>query len=219
MAQLYTNNALSLLENSLTSSGLEIHVIPGDGVLYPQPTNPGDFFLVTLEDPHNAGQTEIVKIIQRIDDTLYIDPLVGRGFDDTTARAWAPDVLVDHRITAYTLRKIEQVKGAVTNPDDPNIVQSNQSLISDTYEVVFPNNLSCKWIVTVLHEPTGRISIAEVLAAYRPAPLTPSYTVYAKTGDNLKYTMSVVSSGSEMRLVVNNTDTVDFRINCIRLNY
>jgi len=219
MTQLYTNNAISLLENSLTSSSLEIQVIPGDGALFPQPTNPGDFFLVTLEDSHNAGTTEIVKIILRVGDTLYIDPLWGRGFDDTLARAWPADTLVDHRITAYTLRKIEQVRGAISNPDDPNIVLPSNSLVSDTYTVQFPNQLSCKWIVTVLHEATGRISIAEVLAAYRPAPLSPSYVTYAKTGDNLKYVISVVSSGTEMRLNVTNTDTVDFRINCIRLNY
>ncbi len=219
MTQLYTNNAISLLENPLTTSSLEIQVIPGDGDLFPQPANPGDFFLVTLEDPHNVGTTEIVKVIQRIGDTLYIDPIFGRAFDDTIARTWSADTLVDHRITAYTLRKIEQVKGSISNPDDPNIVLPGNSLVSDTYEVQFPNQLSCKWIVTVLHEATGRISIAEVLAAYRPAPLSPSYVVYAKTGDNLKYSINVISNASEMRLNVNNTDLVDFRINCIRLNY
>jgi hypothetical protein len=217
MSQLFTNNAISLLDQPLSSSDLDIYVIPGDGALFPQPINVGDFFLVTLEDQANQIR-EIVKIIGRTGDILHIDP-AGRGFEATPIINWPIDSLVDHRITAFELRKIGQIHGAITDPADPNIVQTGNSKNGDTFRISYPNNLSCKWIITVLDESTNRISIAELLAAYRGASLSPAFTVYAKTGDYLKYTVNVIANGSDMELIVNNTDTVDLRINTIRINY
>jgi len=217
MSQLFTNNAISLLENPISSSSLDIHVISGDGQLFPQPVNPGDFFVITLEDSTNQIR-EIVKVEGRTGDVLHI-AADGRGFEGTVIRSWPVDSFVDHRITAYTLNKIDQVRGAITDPTDPNIVLPSDALISDTYTTAFPNNLSCKWTVTVLDESTGRISIAELLAVYKGASTPPSFTVYAKTGDKLKYTIEVVAVGSDLKLNVINTDTVNFRINAIRFNY
>lgn len=217
MSQLFTNNAISLLDQQLGPSDLNIHIIPGDGALFPQPTNVGDFFLVTLEDQVNQHR-EIVKVIGRTGDVLHIDP-AGRGFESTPILNWPIDSLVDHRITAYELRKIDQIHGAITDPNDPNIVSAGNVKNGDTFRISYPNNLSCKWIITVLDESTNRISIAELLAAYRGAALSPAYTVYAKTGDHLKYTVNVIANGSDMELIVTNIDTVDLRINTIRINY
>ena len=217
MAQLFTNNAISLLENTVTASGLIIEVIPGDGALFPQPASAGDFFLVTLEDSQNQIR-EIVKVIGRTGDTLHIDP-AGRGFEGTPIYDWPPDTLVDHRITAFELRKIDQVKGNVTDPTIPNIVDASQAKTGDTFTTQYPHNLACKWIVTVLDQSTDRISISELLAVYRGASQSPAFTVYAKTGDKLKYNIDVQTVGQDMKLVVNNTDIVDLLINCIRLNY
>lgn len=217
MSQLFSNNAISLLETSLAPTALTFSVIPGDGALYPQPTQPGDFFLVTLEDSQ-AQYREIVKIIARSGDVFTIDP-AGRGFEGTTVRSWPIDTVVDHRITAFELRKIDQVRGNITDATNPNIVPASNIKTGDTFQTSYPNNLSCKWIVTVLDQASNRISISELLAAYRGAALAPSFTVYAKTGDKLKYSIDVQANGTEMKLVVNNTDTVDLLINCIRLNY
>jgi hypothetical protein len=218
MAQLFTNNAISLLEQPLYANGLTIHVIPGDGALYPQPVNPGDFFIVTLEDQHNTIR-EIVKVIGRTGDILHIDP-AGRGFENTPILDWPADVLVDHRITAFALtQRAESIKGSTSDPTVPNIVDTGTSKNTDTFSTSYPNNLSCKWIVTVLHELTGRISVSELLAAYHGPTVSPSFTIYAKTGDKLKYSIDVVANGTDMHLVVNNIDTVDFRINIIRINY
>lgn len=217
MSQLFTNNAISLLENTISPTDLTISVIPGDGNLYPQPIQAGDFFLVTLEDQNNLTR-EIVKIINRIGDTLYIDP-AGRGFENTIPQTWPINTLVDHRITAYELRKIDQVRGAISDPTNQNIVLSGNSKDGDTFNVSYPNNLSCKWIVTVLDESTGRISIAELLAVYRGPTIDPNFTVYAKTGDKLKYSINVITIGSTMKVQVINNDTVDLLINTIRINY
>lgn len=214
MTQLFTNNAISLLTSDLTSSGSTIHLIPGDGALFPQPVNPGDFFLVTLEDD-TATYREIIKINDRVGDVLYIDA-AGRGFEGTDIRNWPENTLVDHRITAFSLTKIDQVRGFVS---DPNLVQPGQIKNGDNFETSFPDNLSCKWIVTVLDEISGKISISEILAAYRGPLNTPSFTVYAKTGDRLLYSINVVVDGANMKLNVINNDAMDLRINCIRINY
>ena len=100
MAILFANNAFSPLINSLSDSGLVIQVAPGDGAKFPQPVAPDDYFLVTLENAEGTIR-EIVKIVSRSGDVLTIDP-AGRGFDHTTARAWAAGMtIVDHRATAF----------------------------------------------------------------------------------------------------------------------
>jgi hypothetical protein len=102
--QLFTNNAVSLLNAPLLANGASIQLQPGQGHLFPQPTLPGEFFLVTLESIANPLQREIIKIIARSGDTLIIDA-AGRGQEDTVAENWSVETLVDHRITAETIRQ------------------------------------------------------------------------------------------------------------------
>ncbi len=108
--QLFTNNAVSLLQNAIGPTDMSITVQPGLGALFPQPTNPGDFFLITLE-PINAPliPREIIQIIGRTGDVLTVGM---RGFEATgvgdgqpgVGEAWpALTTLVDHRVTAYTM--------------------------------------------------------------------------------------------------------------------
>ena len=108
--QLFTNNAVSLLQDAIGPTDMSITVQTGYGALYPQPVNPGDFFLVTLE-PINAPliPREIIQIIGRTGDVLTVGM---RGFEATgvgdgqpgVGQSWpAGTTLVDHRITAYTI--------------------------------------------------------------------------------------------------------------------
>jgi hypothetical protein len=101
--QLFTNNAVSLLDAPLNSNDAVIYVQAGLGQGFPQPINPGEFFLVTLEDIANPSKREIIKCIARTGDSLVIDP-AGRGWEGSTPLNWlAHDTLVDHRITAGTI--------------------------------------------------------------------------------------------------------------------
>lgn len=219
MTQLYTNNAISLLENAISSSDLEIHLIPGDGDLFPQPLVAGDFFLVTLEN-ETAAYNEIIRISDRIGDVLHIDPTNGRGYENTAIRNWPVNTLVDHRVTASTFREMSnQVLGSVTPPDTNNIVAPSSTKIGDVFDTTFPNNLSCKWIVTVFDQATGKISICELLAVYRGTLNDPAFTVFAKTGDLIRYSIDVIAVGTQMQLKITNTDSIDLLINSIRLNY
>lgn len=102
--QLFTNNAVSLLQAPLAVNGTSIQLQAGAGSAFPQPSAPGEFFLITLESIANPLQREIIKIIARAGDTLIIDSN-GRGQEDTVAQNWSTETLVDHRITAETIRQ------------------------------------------------------------------------------------------------------------------
>ena len=101
--QLFSNNAISLLHAPLSTSDSTLVLQPGQGALFPQPSAPGEFFLVTLEDIASPSLREIIKISGRSGDTLTIE---ARGVESTVVRNWAADdTLVDHRITAETIRQ------------------------------------------------------------------------------------------------------------------
>lgn len=106
MTQLFTNNAVSLLAAPLTPTSTSLQVLPGHGALYPQP-GPGDFFLITLEN-QTATLREIIRVTGRTGDVLTFS-LGDRAQEGTTALAWSAtsgnDTLVDHRITAETIRQ------------------------------------------------------------------------------------------------------------------
>lgn len=103
--QLFTNNAVALLQSPITDSGLVLQVQPGLGNSFPSPSAAGEFFLITLEDINSPSQREIIKVVGRTGDTLIIAS-GGRGQEGTNARFWpADDTLVDHRITAETIRQ------------------------------------------------------------------------------------------------------------------
>lgn len=110
--QLFTNNAVSLLNAQLDVAGTSIQLQPGTGGNFPLPLAPGEFFLVTLESIANPLEREIIKIIARAGDTLIVD-VAGRGQEGTVPQAWSTDTLVDHRITAETIRQ------AFLQPDIP----------------------------------------------------------------------------------------------------
>lgn len=218
MSQLFTNNAISLLEIPLSPVGLIIQVIPGDGYLFPQPVNPGDFFLITLED-NTASTREIIKIIGRSGDILHIDP-VGRGFENTGVHSWNTDTLVDHRLTAFTLNKVDTlVIGAAQDPLLPNTITPANSKISDTFQISYPTNVACKWLLTVLDQASYRVAISEIIACHRGPILPPKFSVYAKTGDLLRYTVDVIATGNSLELNVTNIDVVDLNITWVRINY
>jgi len=105
-AQIFTNNAVALLDADISASDLTIQVQPGYGALFPNPVA-NEFFLVTLESSAAPLAREIVRCAGRTGDTLIVDP-AGRGWEGTTPAAWtAGDTLVDHRITAGTLRSLQ----------------------------------------------------------------------------------------------------------------
>lgn len=108
LTQLFANNAVSLLTAAISETDTSVTVMTGHGAAFPQPTGDGsDYFLITLED-QAATYREIIKVTGRVGDTLTFD-LTDRGQEGTTIRAWPSaignETLVDHRVTAETLRR------------------------------------------------------------------------------------------------------------------
>jgi hypothetical protein len=103
--QLFTNNAISILDQNLSPTDTVIHLAQNYGPLFPIPQNPGEFFLVTLETTAAPFHREIVRIDHRVGDDLHVAP-GGRAQEGTTAQAWTAGLtIVDHRITAETIRQ------------------------------------------------------------------------------------------------------------------
>jgi len=107
--QLFTNNAVSLLATPITAAATSLTVMTGYGAQFPQPATATEYFLVTLED-QAAATREIIRVNGRSGDTFT--GLV-RGYEGTTPLPWAAalgnDTLVDHRVTAGTMRLAMQL--------------------------------------------------------------------------------------------------------------
>jgi len=105
MIQLFSNNAVSLLALPFNVGDSMFTVLPGTGALFPQTSNNGsDYFLITLED-QAATRREIIRVEGRYGDTFTG---ITRGVEGTTPQNWSAtsgnDTLVDHRVTAETMR-------------------------------------------------------------------------------------------------------------------
>lgn len=104
--QRFSNNAISLLANAISNSDTTLSVLTGHGSQFPALANDGsDYFLVTLEN-QSASVREIIRVGARYGDVLAN---ISRAQEGTTAVAWSAsagnDTLVDHRVTAETMRQ------------------------------------------------------------------------------------------------------------------
>jgi hypothetical protein len=98
--QLFTNNAISLLAEPITTDSTTISLQTGLGALYPQPINSNDWFAVTVETISAPIIREIIYITGRSGDVLTIG---SRGQEGTSIQDWAANIcIVDHRVTAIT---------------------------------------------------------------------------------------------------------------------
>lgn len=105
MAQLFSNNADTLLDATITAVATSITVSAGDGALFTSPTG-GDFELVTLVEGTNI---EIVKMTARTTDTLT----VVRAQEGTTGFAFTAGATVSARTTAATLDALREARAGL----------------------------------------------------------------------------------------------------------
>lgn len=212
--QLFSNNAVSLLHADLAVGGLVLTLQPGLGAQFPQPVNAGEWFLVTLETIAAPFTREIVKIVGRSGDTLIIAS-DGRGQEGTAPAVWvANETLVDHRVTAATMRQVavDSNRGFGSNVVNVAVATGATTTVDSTNTAV--NGLSCKWIVTA--KAATKICMLEVLAVYKTVP---TYVVYAKVGDRIKFNVTVDRVGTNMNLKISNTDASAMTVDSIRLQH
>lgn len=214
--QLFSNNGVALLDADISASDLSITVQPGLGSLFPQPSIPGEWFVVTLEDAASPLTREIVKVIAVVGDTFTVDP-AGRGYENSPALAWvAGDTIIDHRVTAETLRCLQNQPNNFGVPINGTPINVGDTEIIGVLDASGPNK-TCKWMITV-QTADNRIVMTEVLAVFKPT--SPMFNQYAKVGDKISYVISVSTVGTDMVLEMTNTDISTFTsVDVIRIQH
>lgn len=120
MTQLFSNNATATLLSGITNSETSLVISPGSEVLFPTIASPSDFFIITLE---SDNLFEIVKVTATSANTFTCI----RGQEGTTARAWPAGTVVELRLTAGGIQKIQADigSGGVVNLGLGSTVDSN----------------------------------------------------------------------------------------------
>ena len=98
MARLYTDNAATVLSSAITSTG-QTSIDVTDGSHFPTVTSP-DYFMLTITQPDTESSWEIVKVTNRVGNTLTVQ----RAQESTTASTWASGSKVELRLTALAIQ-------------------------------------------------------------------------------------------------------------------
>jgi hypothetical protein len=106
--QLFSNNGSSVLTAVVIPAEGVISITPGDGSLFSDPGGSGDWELITLV---GSNGIEIVKMIDRVDDSLTIE----RGQEGTAALSFSIGEKVSARITKGTMETLRDSTSASGN--------------------------------------------------------------------------------------------------------
>ena len=225
--QLFTNNAISLLQVAITSTTTEIQLQPGLGSLFPQPSTTGEFFLVTLETVDPPFTREIVKVTGRIGDTLTG---CARGQEGTTPRNWdSMSTLVDHRVTAQTMRDAMIVGSGGTgniNGGSSVLINAPAMLTTQLDRVAYTHtNRSFKYLVTIVDAVNGNCQTFEMLVNIQglvgSSNETVGYTIYGKVGYLFSGSIQTQLDTLAQELVVlwSNNESYDEQVSITRIQH
>jgi hypothetical protein len=228
--QLFSNNAVSLLTAPISATSTSLTVMAGYGALFPNP-GPGEYFLVTLED-QAATTREIIKVTQRVGDTLYFS-LSDRGMEGTTAQAWSSAVgnetLVDHRVTAETMQRAMQLPVSTGAGDVPGGTSTSTVLGAQTAIVDEADYSSTKrgfkFFVTLYAPSNFNSTTFEVLCNVRGDLLNDlesgTWNVSSRVGDRFLGTASIVldTALKKIRLVWQNDEAFDVEVTVTRIQH
>lgn len=205
--QLFSNNATSLLAAPISQIATSLTVMTGYGVLFPQPVDPGDYFLVTLEN-QTGTEREILKVTGRTGDTFTG---IQRAQEGTTALMWTAmigdDTLVDHRVTAETMRQ------ALLQPAEISTVHAFNVTASTTIDTAPTGATVAKWFIRCVQVSTpANVYATEVYALTDDAVSAVDFTKYAtlKLGDSIPgLTVVVGTDAGALILTVTSSAAVD----------
>jgi hypothetical protein len=150
--QLWTNNAISLLQDDISPTDTVIYVQPGLGDLFPQPINSGEYFLVTLEDVNQPVAREIIKVTARVGDTFTsCERGQEQSLGGAAPQAWtAGATLIDHRITAGTI--FQSVALGAIGSSAAGTITTWSVNVDGTYSANFAHNLNSENIIVSCYD-------------------------------------------------------------------
>lgn len=234
LTQLFSNNAISLLVNPIGPTDTSLTVMAGYGNLFPSP-GPNEYFLVTLED-QAAQVREIIKVTHRAGDTFSFT-LADRGQEGTTPRAWTSaaghETLVDHRVTAETMRRAMALPVPTGGGGSSWINGANtlSTVIDAAWQVPISqaayshSNRTFKFMVTLTHEASFVTRSFEVLLTISGNIGSNSEVVhatqYATVGPSIKGDLHALlnTSTKTLSLEWQNTETSAITAHVTRIQH
>ncbi len=114
MTILFSNNASTTVAGSITPTSTTVNIAPGTGIEFPNPINPGDYFVATFYDQATKTINEIVHVTHRAGDVCTIV----RGQEGTTPAAWNSGDIFANLITAATLASFLQSAAPAASTTD-----------------------------------------------------------------------------------------------------
>lgn len=161
-----TNNAISTLDEPITTLSTTLFLKPGTGVLFPSP-GAGQYTCCTLA---KNGIYEIVRVTARDGDELT----VVRGQEGTTAIAWAKGALIQNLLTAgeisQLLQKAELTSALILNKLAVTAGPAGTALTSNGPD----NALSWEYpMASQVYPPPGMVDLgySQVTSPNTPTPL------------------------------------------------
>lgn len=107
----FSNNASTLLLDNIDASATTLYVLPDTGDLFPELRNPSDYFKITLVDPGD-GSYEIMHVVSTLGDQFTVE----RGKENTVAKPFPQNSIVENRLTAGSIEHIlNDVAASSTN--------------------------------------------------------------------------------------------------------
>lgn len=97
----FANNASSKLVDNIEEETTVFNILPDTGVLFPILEQASDFFKITVVDP-GTGDFEIMKVTDIQGDKFTVE----RGQENTLARAFPQNSIVENRLTAGSIEVI-----------------------------------------------------------------------------------------------------------------
>jgi hypothetical protein len=109
----FANNAATVLASTLPATGITVELAPGTGILFPQLTVAGEFFMATLISQSNSLIRELVQVTAISGDTIVS---MIRAQEGTSAISWVSGDLFQLNITAGSLAALQTAASAGSIP-------------------------------------------------------------------------------------------------------
>ena len=139
MAQLFANNASTILYANIDQFATTILLPPGHGQLFPLVSSgSGDYFYCTLESS-NRSTREFVKVIKRTADALIVE----RGKDSSIPSSFLAGDYVELRVikASFDALKVESIVSS-SNPVMDGVATSGTSLLVSREDHAHPSDTS-----------------------------------------------------------------------------